>query len=73
VPDRSGSRRVLPPDPVIDEIREVRRQVSARFDHDPERLMAHYLEVQKKYADRVIGATSGLGDGSSTERSGSKD
>lgn len=35
----------LPPDPVIDEIREIRHQTSARFDHDPERLMEHYLEV----------------------------
>ena len=27
-------------DPVIDEIREVRHQISARFDHDPARLVA---------------------------------
>ncbi len=31
----------LPPDPVIDEIREVRRRISERFDHDPERLVAY--------------------------------
>lgn len=31
------------PDPVIDEIREVRSRISARFGHDPRRLVAHYL------------------------------
>ncbi len=44
----------LPPDPVIDEIREVRRRISARFDHDPERLMAYYMELQKQYGDRLL-------------------
>lgn len=41
-------------DPVIDEIREVRHRISARFDHDPERLVAHYIEYQKQYQDRLI-------------------
>ena len=44
----------LPPDPVIDEIREVRRRISARFDDDPERLVAYYIEIQKQYADRLL-------------------
>lgn len=44
----------LPPDPVIDEIREVRRRISARFDHDPERLVAYYMELQKQYEDRLL-------------------
>ena len=34
-------------DPPIDEIRETRRQISAEFDHDPRRLMAHYAEIEK--------------------------
>ena len=41
-------------DPVIDEIRETRHRISARFDHDPSRLVAYYMEVQKQYADRLI-------------------
>jgi hypothetical protein len=44
----------LPPDPVIDEIREVRHRISARFEHDPERLVAYYMELQKKYGDRLL-------------------
>lgn len=41
-----------PPDPVIDEIREIRHAVSARFDHDPKRLFEYYLERQKEYRAR---------------------
>ena len=43
-----------PDDPVIDEIRDVRHRISARFDHDPTRLVAFYMELQKQYQDRLI-------------------
>ncbi|MFL6195666.1 MAG: hypothetical protein ACJ75H_15930 [Thermoanaerobaculia bacterium] len=41
-------------DPVIDEVREVRHRISAQFDHDPARLVAYYMELQKQYGDRFI-------------------
>ena len=41
-------------DPVINEIREVRHRISARFDHDPKQLVSFYLEMQKQYQDRLI-------------------
>ena len=41
-------------DPVIDEIREVRHRISARFDHDPTQLVTFYMEMQKQYQDRLI-------------------
>ena len=41
-------------DPVIDEVREVRHRISARFDHDPAKLVAYYMELQKQYQDRLI-------------------
>ena len=41
-------------DPVIDEIREVRHRISARLDHDPARLVAYYMALQKQYQDRLI-------------------
>ncbi len=41
-------------DPIIDEIREVRHRISARLDHDPARLVAYYMELQKQYKDRLI-------------------
>lgn len=43
-----------PPDPVIDEVREVRRRISARFDHDPRRLAEHYMKIQERYTDRLL-------------------
>ena len=44
-------------DPVIDEVREVRRRISARVGHDPTRLVAYYIELQRQYQGRLIGAT----------------
>jgi len=46
-----------PRDEVIDEIREVRHRISERFDHDPDRLVAYYMELQQRYADRLIDAS----------------
>jgi hypothetical protein len=41
-------------DPLIDEVREVRLRISQEFGNDPRRLVEHYMELQKKYADRLI-------------------
>jgi hypothetical protein len=41
-------------DPVLDEIREIRHRISERFDHDPARLVAYYMEFQKGYQNRLI-------------------
>ena len=41
-------------DPVIDEIREVRHRISARFGHDPAQLVAFYMEMQKQYQERLL-------------------
>ena len=50
-----------PSDPVIDEIRDVRHRISARFGHDPARLVAFYMELQKQYEDRLIETTKSPG------------
>ena len=41
-------------DPVIEEVREVRHQISARVGHDPARLVAYYIELQRQYLGRLI-------------------
>ena len=41
-------------DPVINEIREVRRQISARVGHDPVRLVEYYMKLQEQYRDRLV-------------------
>ena len=46
-------------DPTISEIRATRHQISARFDHDPRRLVAYYLEKQQQHRDRLIGEIAG--------------
>ena len=44
----------IPNDQSIDEIRELRRRISARFDHDPARLVAYYIKLQEQYRDRLV-------------------
>jgi hypothetical protein len=41
-------------DPVIDEVREVRREISARVEHDPARLVDYYIRFQEQYRDRLF-------------------
>lgn len=38
----------------IDRIRRTRHEISARFDHDPRKLVEHYVELQKRHSDRLI-------------------
>ena len=38
----------MKPDPLIDEIRTTRRKISAEFGHDPRRLVAHYMEMDRR-------------------------
>ena len=33
----------------IDEIRRIRRKISARFDHDVNKLIAHYQALEREY------------------------
>ena len=42
------------PDPVIDEIREIRHRISALCDHDPAKLVAYFQQIQEQYRDRLI-------------------
>ena len=39
-------------EPILKEIRRVRHEISAKFGHDSRKLVDHYIELQKKYADR---------------------
>ncbi len=46
-------------DPPIDEIRAVRHEISARFGHDPRKLVEHYMQLQRRHADRLISVGEG--------------
>ena len=50
-----------PSEPVINEIREIRHRISARFDHEPARLVTFYMELQKQYQDRLIETATSTG------------
>jgi hypothetical protein len=45
-------------DPALGRIRQARHEISERFDHDPDALVAHYMELDKRYADRLWKAES---------------
>ena len=44
----------MKPDPAIEEIRAVRHRISAEHGHDTRRLVKHYQEMEKRYADRML-------------------
>jgi hypothetical protein len=44
-------------DPTIARIRATRHQISQQFDHDPQKLVAHYIALQEEYR-RHIGTQS---------------
>ncbi len=37
-------------------IREVRHRISESFGHDPYRLVAHLMELQRQHPEKVLGA-----------------
>jgi hypothetical protein len=41
-------------DEEIDRIRAARHRISERFGHDPDRLVAYYMERQKQREDRLL-------------------
>ena len=50
-------------DPSVDQgdeeiaaIREVRHRLSERFGHDPYRLVAHLMELQKEHLEKLVPA-----------------
>jgi hypothetical protein len=45
-------------DPVIDEIRGIRQRISERYHDDPAQLVAHYIEFQEQFKDRLIRTTN---------------
>lgn len=47
--------------PAIDQIREIRHQISAEFGHDPRRVLAYYAEFEEKLLqERSVDVEIGL-------------
>jgi hypothetical protein len=41
-------------DPTITRIREARHRISAEHDHNPRKVVDYYIELQKKYRERLV-------------------
>ena len=41
-------------DPVIDEVRSVRRKISASYGHDIRKMIADHMKQQERYAGRLV-------------------
>lgn len=47
-------RDIIPPDPLIDEIRAIRKEISDRFDNDVGKLCDFLREEEKKHPERLV-------------------
>lgn len=43
-----------PGDPLIDEVRAIRRAISEQFGNDVDRLCDHLQELERKHPERVV-------------------
>ena len=41
-------------DPIVEEIRKIRRDIEQECKQDSEAYFAHLLDIQQKYADRLV-------------------
>lgn len=62
--EQSEPRWVDEGDEEIARIREVRHRISEQFGHDPYRMVAYYMELQKQHPERFVPApVAGKGRG----------
>jgi hypothetical protein len=47
-------KKIEAADPLLDEVEAAQRRLEAEFDNDPAKLLAHFEEVQKRYAHRLV-------------------
>lgn len=43
-------------EPILDEIRRVRHELSERLDHDPRRVLEYYEKLQQRDGGRIVPA-----------------
>ena len=37
----------------LEQVRAARHQISKKYNHDPKKLVEHYMELQQEYKDRL--------------------
>ena len=50
----SDSKGARTPDPLIDEVREVRRKLYEQSDNDVEKLCERLREIEEQYRSRIV-------------------
>ena len=45
----------------LEHVRAARHRISEQFDHDPRKLVEHYIALQQEYKDRLVGAAEKKG------------
>ena len=53
-------------DDAVEEVRAIRRQISARFNHDPVKLAEHYMERQKRHGELLVDTPKSKRQGNAT-------
>ena len=41
-------------EPTLTRIRQARQRISAKYGHDPYKLVAHYIEYQKQFQHKLV-------------------
>ena len=49
-------------DPTITAIREARHKISDSVNHDPRKLVAHYLELQERHQERLVSRQTAIAE-----------
>jgi len=49
---------VMNSEPTLTRIRKIRQRISEKYAHNPYKLVAHYMELQKQYQDRLTSQTT---------------
>jgi len=44
----------MKPDPTLDEVRRVRRVISAEYGNDPQRILEYFSEIQARVKHRLV-------------------
>ena len=59
----------MKPDPAIEEIRAIRKEISKECGHDPKLLVSRYRDLEKRFGNRLLKGRS-TGEAASATESG---
>jgi len=59
-------------DPGVDEVRAARMEISERYGHNVDRMLADHMKQQEQYADRLVTLKSMQGRRKSSRRAAKK-